>query len=113
MTDYEKAINDLNKIISHYDLQNNKDIGAIPMPLKHVTLSVEALSLEDELMRLIKGFEVTQNRATARIEQCKYDLETNNLTDLDKDTIATAFTVLSHLLSRYYLTCSKRFFNGK
>ena len=112
MSEYEKAIKDLKNVISHYDGEPDS-FGATPMPLRHVTVSHEALVFEDELMRLLKGFEVSQNRATARLEQCKYALETNTLTDLDKDTLNTAFAVLSYSLARYYWTCSKRFFNGK
>ena len=115
MTDFEKAIYDLDKIITHMrgPISRNDLSGAVPMPLRTVKHSFESLSLEDAIFDKLDGFEVNMSRAEKRLTSCEDSIQSQcDLSNLDSETLAIAMGVLKMFLNRYYKACSMGYHNA-
>ena len=116
MTTFDMAIVDLNNILSYfqYAIKQNDVSGSVPMPLRSVNEAYNALTLENELMNAVYGFEVTKDRAMERIDNCERHIKSS--CDIDPwavDVLHTACEVMKIVLNRYHDTCSSRYFNAK
>ena len=102
MTDLERSICDLEKILSHYKpyLDQKHLSGAVPMPLRTVKSAFDALVLSNALYTLVKGFDVGKERSEKRIAQCEAHMP--ELSALDRDTVEIALKALSVIIDHYY-----------
>ena len=102
MTDRDKAIYDLDKIIytMRDEIAKGRLSGATPMPLRTVKQSFEALILEDDLLKLMRGFEVTKERALKRIDA--YEQEEEYGRNAYSDVVELSCQVLRILAERYF-----------
>ena len=111
MTNFEKAIRNLNKVMDCYRDEKNIS-GAVPMPLSTVKESLEALVMKEELLSFFDGFEINEARSQRRLDHCFDMVFPSCQTYPDIEVIKLVFNIANFLLTRYYLTCSKRHHNG-
>lgn len=110
MTDFERALLDLEGVIesNKWELSRRNVSGAVPMPLRTVQEAYSALKFEKELMRKVRAFEATKQRALDKIDTCDQYTE-----DMDvADTVHLSCEVMKILLTRYFDKCSKGRFDG-
>ena len=116
MTTFDMAMVDLKSIMTSYQyaVRQNDMSGSVPMPLRTVNEAYNALLLENDLMNIAHGFEVTKARALERLENCERHISSS--ADVDPwaiDVLHTACAMMKIVLNRYHDTCSSRYFDAK
>lgn len=111
MTNFEKAIRNLNKVMDC--CRDEKNIsGAVPMPLSTVKESLEALVMKEKLLSFFDGFEINEERSQRRLNHCFDMISPSCQTISDIEVLEMVFNIADFLITQYYLTCSKRHHNG-
>ena len=98
MHDVETATKSMNIILSH---TNDKDKGAVPVPVDVAREALLALHLEKHLFELVRGFEVTKGRAIERATSAE-QTAVEGQSELDANATNCAYDVLRTILNEYF-----------
>lgn len=95
LNDTERAIVDIGKVISHSPRNCS---GAVPMPIRTLQESYDALVFEQSVFNIVREFAKNRQEAEQRIESTHYTCPNIN-SDM---TVHDALDILKLALSRYF-----------